>query len=88
MNTSSALFSFISVSHLFINAREAVAGTHHRESPLGRLSDETEVAEFTKCSYGRMDVTGSEGHSRNSLYNIHRHTNLCTCPATHKETAS
>lgn len=36
---------------------------HYWESPLGRLSDETEVAEFTKCSCGKMEATGSGGHS-------------------------
>lgn len=61
--------------HLFISAHKAVAGTHHRQSPLCCLSDEAEVAEFTKRSYGRMDVTGSEGRSHISLHNIHRHTN-------------
>lgn len=78
MNTSSAVLSFISDSHLFINAHKAVAGTYHRQSPLSCLSDETEVAEITKRFYGRMDVTGSGGRSHISLHNIRRH-NLCTC---------
>lgn len=78
MNTSSAVLSFISASHLFINAHKAVAGTYHRQSPLSCLSDETEVAEITKRFYGRMDVTGSGGRSHISLHNIRRH-NLCTC---------
>lgn len=76
MNASSAVVSFISASNLFINAHKAVAGTYHWESPLGCLSDETEVAEFTKCSCDKMDVTGSGGHSHFSLHNIHKPVHL------------
>ncbi|KAF6722237.1 hypothetical protein FQA47_024352 [Oryzias melastigma] len=75
MNTSSAVLSSISPSHVFISVHKAVAGTYHRQSPpLLCLSDETEVAEFTKRSYGRMDVSGSGGRPHISLHNIHRHT--------------
>lgn len=76
MNASCAVVSFISASNLFINAHKAVAGTYHRESPLVCLSDETEVAGFTKCSYDKMDVTGSGGHLHISLYNIHNPVHL------------
>lgn len=76
MNTSSAVRSFISAPNLFINAHKAVAGTYRRQSPLGCLSDETEVAEFTKRSYGGMDVTGSGGRSHISLHNIHKPAHL------------
>lgn len=58
MDASSAAVSFIS--------------TYHRESPLRRLSDEAEVAEFTECSYGKMDVSGSGGHSHISLRRSHK----------------
>lgn len=75
--TNEYFLFFISASHLFINAHKAVAGTYHWQLPLGCLSDETEVAEFTKCSYGRMDVTGSEGRSYISLHRIHRRTQTC-----------
>lgn len=76
MNTSSAVLSFISASNLFINAHKAVAGTYHWQSPLSCLSDETEVAEFTKRSYGGMDVTGSGGRLHISLHNIHKPVHL------------
>lgn len=77
--TNECFLSFISTSHLFINAHKAVAGTYRWQSPLSCLSDETEVAEFTKRFYGRMDVTGSGGRSHISLHNVRRHAHLCVC---------
>lgn len=75
------VLSFISASNLFINVHKAVAGTYHWQWPLSCLSDETEVAEFTKRSYGRMDVTGSGGRSHILLHNIHKpvhqHVGVC-----------
>lgn len=72
MNVSSAAVSFISTSSLFINAHNALAGAYCWKSPLRFLSDETEVAEFTGCSYDKMDVSGSRGRSHISLHNVHK----------------
>lgn len=72
MNVSSTAVSFISTSSLFINAHNALAGAYCWKSLLHFLSDETEVAEFTGCSYDKMDVSGSKGRSHISLHNVHK----------------
>lgn len=39
------------------------AAIKQRQAPISRWSDETEATEFSERSQGRMDVTGSGGHT-------------------------